>query len=338
MERKLVAIALAITLLVGLWLRLGLASVVSLAHFPFLRHAHSHMGYYGVLFPLAWFAWYQAGIKTIHSSLYKIYALATTAAFIGFVRSGYGVTAIAASTIIAVIWLIAAYPTTKRIKKLQDPLGGVFFGIILAETCTPFVAIFLDSDPALAYNFVGTFLSLLLLLVVIPSALSLHKVKIFWPLFLVSGTLGSLFFGLWNHEISRLGLFIYATMLGWGVKNSLFKIHLRIIWMLLVVSFWALASGTLPLLPVTIIAGVHFIILGPVIASLADSWFKRPLPSLMWYFGYTTVGIMSGALVAQGLEIAGPTSLIAAIGGALIVLWWTTVLLFQLAKFRPKNS
>lgn len=54
--------ALLGTIGLGVWLRWALAGAVDLlAPFGHLRHAHSHLGYYGLLFPLAWLGWKAAG-------------------------------------------------------------------------------------------------------------------------------------------------------------------------------------------------------------------------------------------------------------------------------------
>ena len=50
----------------------------------------------------------------------------------------------------------------------------------------------------------------------------------------------------------------------------------------------------------------------------------------MWIVGYAAASVMSGALVAQGLGIPGPTAKLAAVGGVLIVLWWAGTLGLQL--------
>jgi len=55
--RRAIAAGLVLTLAAGLYLRWILAGVgIAMppwTQYPFLRHAHSHLGYYAVLLPLA---------------------------------------------------------------------------------------------------------------------------------------------------------------------------------------------------------------------------------------------------------------------------------------------
>jgi hypothetical protein len=181
-----VAVAAVGTLGLGLWLRWFLAGRVPIpTDFAFLRHAHSHLGYYGLLFPAAWWAWAYVGAATPGPRLTAVYGAATLLATVGFVRAGYGPEAIVGSTIVGVAWLVSAARVLRprseaepsggggrRAAPSPRPLTGMLPAVVLAEACVPPIAIFLRRDPVLAHGLVTTFLTMLLLGVVVPSVLA----------------------------------------------------------------------------------------------------------------------------------------------------------------------
>ena len=159
--------------MLGAYLRWVLAGVLPLDwDFAHLRHAHSHLGYFGLLFPLAWLGWRRAGVALPGPRVLLVYSLANALAFFGFVRAGYGPEAIIGSTLVAVIWLRTSWQLRDRWCDMDDPLAAVLPGVIAAEACVPFIAYFLDRDGRLAHGLVTMFLTLLLLAVIVPSALS----------------------------------------------------------------------------------------------------------------------------------------------------------------------
>ncbi len=84
---------------IGVLLRWALTGVVTLSlPFSHLRHTHSHLGYFGLLFPLAWQGWRAANVHTPELVALFCYALSTIVACVGFEWSGYGPIAIAGST------------------------------------------------------------------------------------------------------------------------------------------------------------------------------------------------------------------------------------------------
>ncbi|MEM6732542.1 MAG: hypothetical protein AAF658_13370, partial [Myxococcota bacterium] len=159
------------TLALGVWMRWALTGSTRLPfEFAHLRHAHSHLGYFALLFPLAWGGWSAAGAPVPGRAALVLYAFATCVSFVGFTLAGYGPVSIAGSTVVAIVWLWSAWPLLPRIRHLRDPLGGVPLGIVLALACVPPIAAILRSDPSLAQALVSTFLAALLFLVVVPSA------------------------------------------------------------------------------------------------------------------------------------------------------------------------
>lgn len=326
------AVAISITITIGLWLRWALAGHAPLLAVPFanLRHAHSHLGYFGVLFPLAWLGWRAAGVRLPSFFVLALYAVSTGMACAGFVMSGYGALAIAGSTAVAAIWLYSSLPLFSRIKNPSDLLSVVPLGIIASLACVPPVAIFLRSDPELARGFVATFLSGLLFLVIVPSALASRGIQAGpWPLFFVAGVLASLCLGVFPSLPTRVFLLVYAGLLSAPVRRTTLDTHLRIVWALVALGFVALALGALPNLRPVALGATHFLILGPVLGTLAPTWLA-PFPTWWWCIGHLSWGGMSAALVAQAFTANSRTWFFAALGGTIAVLWWALTLLHTL--------
>ncbi len=64
--RLLATASVASGLFLGVGLRWGMAGELHLPlPFDHFRHAHSHTGYFGVLFPLAWLGWAACGIAPL---------------------------------------------------------------------------------------------------------------------------------------------------------------------------------------------------------------------------------------------------------------------------------
>ena len=344
--------ALLVTVVLGVWLRWALAGIVSLpAPFPHLRHAHSHMGYFGVLFPLAWIGWRQAGAVPPGSKAMLVYGFATVAAFVGFILAGYGPLAIVGCTLVAAVWLQGAWSLVPRMWPLtsRDTLAVVPLGVIMALACVPPIAIYLRRDPALAQGLVSTFLASLLFVVIVPSALAAARVSTSpWPLWFLTGASGALFMGLTPNVATRLGLLGYAFLLGAPVFSPRLALHARAAWLAVVVGLVSLAMGLLPNNRPVAIGAIHFLILGPVLGTLAPSWLGRedtssaptrqspsrttrlrpaPISDGYWWVGHLSWGTMSFALVAQGLGAGRWTTFVAAMGGTASALWWVGALL-----------
>jgi len=329
--RAVIVASLAGTVLVGVWLRWALAGSVSLA-FPFahLRHAHSHLGYFGLLFPLAWMAWRAAGAPAPGRRALIAYAVCTAVACVGFVHNGYGPVAIAGSTLVAAFWLWSAWPLRSRLKKLQDPLGAVPLGIVASLACVPPIALNLRTNPELAHGFVSTFLSGLLLVVIIPSTLAGGRISPGpWPFFLVVGVLGALYLGVAPHPVTQVGLLAFAGLMIAPVLSSRLTLHARVAWALVGLGLGAMAVGLLPNVRPVALGAIHFLILGPVLASVAPLWLKAAPPTWAWWLGHACWGTMSAALVLQAFVADPSTWTVAALGGTATLLWWALVLVFS---------
>ncbi len=329
--RAALGLALLGTLSVGVWLRWSLAGQVGLSlPFEHLRHAHSHLGYFGLLFPLAWFGWRAADAPTPGRRTLWLYALSTVAASIGFVQAGYGPLAIAGSTAVGAVWLWSALPLRANMKRWSDPLGAVPLGLLLSMACVPPIALTLRSNPQLAHGFVTTFLSGLLFVVIVPSALASARVSVGpWPLLLLTGALGAAALGVYPSVLSRAGLLGFAVLLLAPARTRSMPAHLRVCWLAVAVGIVGLAIGLLPNTRPVALGAIHFLILGPVLAGLAPSVLRSPPPAWAWWLGHGLWGTMSGALVAQAFTSHGWTWTVAAIGGTGTVAWWGAVVVVQ---------
>ena len=280
----------------------------------------------------AWIGWRGAGARVPGAAALVAYALCTAVASVGFVRSGYGVVAIAGCTLVSGFWLWSAAALVGRMPRLQDPLGAVPLGVVASLACVPPIALFLRSDPALAHGFVATFLSGLLLVVIVPSTLAGCRISAGpWPFLLVAGCLGALHLGVAPHPVTQVGLFAYAGLLLAPVLAKQLPAHARVVWALVAAGLAAMAIGLIPPTRAVGLGAIHFLILGPVMATLAPRWMRRPPPAWAWWCGHATWGFMSAALVAQGFVPAPWTWTAAAIGGTAAALWWAVVLASQVS-------
>jgi hypothetical protein len=329
-----IATALAGTLLLGVWLRWALAGTLPIwGDFGHIRHGHSHLGYFGVLFPLAWLGWRSVGAPVPGGRALRVYGLATAVAFAGFLRAGYGVEAIAGSTVVGGIWLISAWRLRRHVLVPDDALAPVLPGVILAELCIPFIAVTLDSSPTQAEGWVATFLALLLLMVLVPSSLAVRGVRLPGaPLFGLAGALGAAALGAWPGVLPRVGLGLYAV---WLLRIALvaprLPLHLRSAWAAVGLGLGGVAVAILPNVRPVAIGAIHFMILGPVVASLAPTVLRRaPVPEPAWWLGHGLVALLSVPLVLQGMGAGAWTLTASALGGTGVLAWWAWVLWLQL--------
>lgn len=323
------------TLGLGAWLRWALAGVGGLpVPFADLRHAHSHLGYFGVLFPLAWAGLATVGVVTPGPRWRWFYALSTVVAVVGFVTGGYGPVAIAGCTAVAVVWGVHAVALRGHMRRLRDPVGAVPLGVLLSLACVPPVAVFLRSDPPLALGFVSTFLAGLLLAVLVPAALASRRISPGpWPFLLAMAALSALALGVAPTGLTRVGLLAFGGLLLVPAWSPRLPLHLRTVWAAVALGLVALALGLLPNTRPVALGAIHFLVLGPVLGSLAPVWLRRNPPDGVWWVGHLTWATMAAALVAQGLGAGAWTWTVAAVGGTATLVWWVGVMVFQLPVF-----
>lgn len=325
-------IALLGTVLLGLLLRWYLAGVglplPTGTTFANLRHAHSHLGYYAVLVPLAWLAWERGSELTLLRRWERrLYGAATITATIGFVRSGYGVLGIVGSTVVGIIWILAAWRIARQTRATDHPLVVVLPGTLLALACIPLIARSLRTDPAFAASAVQSFLTVLLFLVVAPGALAAAGVRQRWAWgSLVTGVLAALALGLWSSTASRLGLALHA--LYWlDAARKMDSLVFAAPWWAASAGLLAVAGGIVPLTHDVAIGALHFLILGPMISALARHQFTPALASAAWWWHHAAVMLLCAPLLLRGVVVTGQwTSSASAIGGTAVVVWWLAVL------------
>lgn len=340
-----IGVALLTTLSVGFWMRWNLAGhLPRVSDFAALRHGHSHLGYYGVLFPLAWIGWKYAGAWSPGRTLLWVYGGAVATSFVGFVQAGYGAVAIVGSSLVGLLWIGTAWPLRRRIFPWGDPLGLVLPGVLFAQACVPFIARSVRQDPVVAQGFVATFLGSLLFLVIIPSALATLRVRTpFGPAVFVAGALGALFLGAWPTGMARGGLILFGLWIvsvgfnrAGSAKTALdadwgqpFRTHLRVVWLALGLGLLAVALGLIPNVRPVVIGAIHFVVLGPIMGTLAPLWLRRPPSELAWWLNYVAVGVLAVPLVVQGMGVGSWTSTVSAIGGSWVLTWWFVVMVRQ---------
>jgi len=325
-----IGLALATTVTLGALLRWQLAGTLVLpGRFADLRHAHSHLGAYAVLIPLAWLAWSRSGARAPGLRQSVLYAIATALAFVGFLYAGYGIAAIAGSTVVAALWLSSAWSLRQRMADASDPLGSVLPGVVAAEACIPPIALLLRREPDLARAFVTAFLTVLLLAVVAPSALSALRVRLSWLALFAGAVLGAAALSVWPEPFARAGLVGYSLLAGAGVYRARPPIHLVTVWLAFSAGLIFLAIGLLPNAHPVVIGAIHFLVLSPILGSLAPAWLQQQPSDAAWWIYHGAVALLAGPLVAQGVG-AGPwTAIASAVGGTLVLLWWGTVLFRQ---------
>ncbi|MCB9610488.1 MAG: hypothetical protein H6716_28120 [Polyangiaceae bacterium] len=314
-----IAVALVATLLAGVAMRWALAGRVPMVwDFAQLRHAHAHLAYYGVLIPLAWLGWASTGLRWPSLATCAVYAGFVILATLGFLRAGYAPEAIVGSTVVGGIWLWSAWATRERLSQWTDPLGGLLPGMILALACVPFVARFTRVEPALAQQWVATFLSALLLLVVLPTALGVLRVRRLWPLLLATGVLGSLGLGVWPHPVALVGLAVFGILLlPWRFEGV--PLHLRVVWSALGLGVVGMAVGVLPNVRPVVLGAIHFAALSVALPSMAGLLRLNP-DSPLWWLHHGAVVLLCAPLVAQAFAAGAWTWEVSAIGGTGVLL------------------
>lgn len=299
-----ILLALAVAMLLGLFLRWQMAGATTLFadSFAHLRHVHTHLGFYGALLPLAWIA--AAGADdALPRFTAPLYALFVVMAHVGFALSGYGVLAVAGSTGVLGTWLLAAWKRRRLVVEGDGWLSGLPLALPIAGACIPPIAVFLRRDPPLSASMVQVFLSVLVLAVLVPSALHVVGARApRRPWWLLAALLGAV--GLGFESVSLL-LLPAAALLLFTVLRAPLDWVLRALWIGFGVGAVAVALGLLRDLPATGVAALHFAILGPVLPTLAWPYVERvPAPlRVLWALGVSSMAaaILFGSPLAAAI-------------------------------------
>lgn len=337
----LAAGSLALQVGLGLHLRAVMAGeLAAWGHLGNLRRAHSHLGYYGVLFPLAWWAWARAGLRTPGRALTALYAGATVAGTLGFADAGYGPVSIAASTVVLGVWVHTAWGArgtlrgglTRRHRSWWAPAVPA---ILLSAITIPAVAATLRRAPTLSADLVQGFLTILLFGVAVPAALSRGGAPApdsrAW-------TLGAVGLALMLGPLPGAAAGGLTMLLAWQLVAAAARmtgpLDLRLLWGLTGLALPPLALGIVAETHAVAIAGLHFVALGPVLLGLGAPVLPVGGPAFRaaWLLG---LGALTLGVLAPGgaVGLAGPA--LALLGGGLLAGLVAVGLVLRVARGGP---
>lgn len=318
------AAAVVGTVVLGALLRAFLAGSGWLpGGFAELRHAHTHLGWYGVVLPAAIALWSER-----RAGLGRWYGAATAAATLGFVVQGYGPVAIAASTVVLGFWLWRAF-LLLRSRRAVGWLAPAPWAVLAAALLIPGVAFTLRRDPALSQALVSGFLAALLLGVALPAAARRGGLAAPSGRMLTAAVLGSAAY-LGPLPIALplaagpllLGLLLLRACVGPG------RTDLRLLLAAVGVGLLGAGSGLLPWSRPVAIAGIHFALLGPVLHGLL---LDDPRSRL----ARASIGSHHALLVVMAAAIATNRAVVAAATGGLLAAWW---LVWAVARTRSQRG
>lgn len=315
---RLIALCLLLTVGFGAVLRAWLGGSGWLPWaFPHLRHAHTHVGWYGAVFPLAFTVWRTRGWWTPGPRLMSAYWFAVALSTFGFLRAGYGVEAIGGSTVVLAVWLLVAFHNRRHLHwRREDWLAAVPLLIVLAAASIPPVAFTLRRDPALSARWVRTFLTVLLFGAGVPAALDRARFRSppggLWAIAVVAS---ALWVGVLPSAWLRLGtLLLGALLTGSTLVSSEARWDLRLGLLLMGLGLLVVATGLMPFSASVAVAGVHLAILGPVLHGLyGDPTRTTPLAVTLLF----VLMVMCFGIVTSGVEVATSPPL----SGAVIAAW-----------------
>jgi hypothetical protein len=323
--RGLIGAALVTTVCVGVLLRWALAGAgwpTWLGDWGDVRHAHSHVGYYGVLFPLAWRAWSQLDLPVPGRTALVVYGLAVLTSFVGFTTGGYWAPSIVGSTVVLGAWIVSTVPLARFLVR-RDWLAPVAPSVWLATLVIPGVAVLSARDDPFAVPLVRGFLTWLLLGVVVATSLRRLQVPAPPPWLHVPLVLGAgLALGPLSHGATWLLLGGYGLLLVWASARMQASLTAVALWALLGLGFAAVAVGRLGHNHLIAISGLHFAVLGPVLGCSAwpRSW-AAALPAyglLVCLFSLAILGPVLWPWSGWGRASAATGTLIAGVWVAAI--------------------
>jgi hypothetical protein len=296
------------TTVCGLILRLQLAGIdTGAAGLLDWRRAHSHLGYYGFLFPAAWICWTAEGHWTPTEKIFGFYTALVIFSFVGFLAQGYGVIATVGSTLVLAVWLFFAWKNrTFPGFRQGSVLSAVPLNIVFAACCIPVIAISTSRSPELVAPAVRTFMTILLLGVFVPSLIgrldSRATAPILWVfLTLLSAADAS---GFVDSAMLRAGTVGYGVLLmtlifKTRLPPAVFPFWLAGHWMIFAFGLILRGLGILPGSHPVMIAGLHFLVLGPIFLSLLRLQLRLVFPVVLQIFYNLSLAVMISAIVAQ---------------------------------------
>jgi|GEM_PF-3986139 len=319
-------VALFGTLVLGLIMRWMLAGAVfpSWMSFRFFKHAHSHLGYFAVLFPLVWACWWKQEGFSLGKSWQLVYVLGVILSTVGFLRAGYAVDSILGSTVVLGVWLYVAWTQRALSMRREDWLSFAPLGIVLGAICIPPIAVLSRRDPGMAVLWVKTFLSLLIFLVMLPAVFSRLSFQApprwFW--YSVSFA-SSCFLGIVPWPWLGVGLVGMGAWLLWALRKGGLSWDIRSAWVIWASSMILVGGRLVSYDHFLGIAGIHYTLLAPFFLSCWWIFFERFPPAwLRFPYLFFVLG-MCAAIAGQswfphhGLWFSRAS----AVFGSLLVLW-----------------
>jgi hypothetical protein len=280
-----------------------------------LRRAHSHLAFYGVVFPAVWYIGVGEGLFAARRKLLLAYFLAVGVSAVGFLVQSYGPVSIAGSTVVLFVWLVFA---ADLIRSETNPfLRLVPIFIFLSAIAIGFVAVLSKRNPLVADQIAHSFLGCLLLGVLAPTCLSALRSSqglrtpslatgAAWATaaFISAVSIPGLVDG-WAMGAGSLalGAMIIHGSLSIDRKDRAFRLR-RLVF------YWALFGAALVLTGVGLlrtthlfaIAGIHFLVLAPILLTVAELKGSDSSRSAFARIPYEiAVGVMCAAIALQDL-------------------------------------
>ncbi|MBL7543156.1 MAG: hypothetical protein JNL11_05035 [Bdellovibrionaceae bacterium] len=293
--------SLILTMLGGLVLRLSFVQGTPgfLVGFD-LRQAHTHLGYYGFLIPMAWHLLSDRNFWVPTGAWEKGYKISVVIAVCGFFIAGYGPVAHAFSFLVLMVWLSFAIKNIKFHPPVRKSwLASVPVGIIGATVALALVVVSaVLKQPDVSKRFVRAFLTVLAYAVILPVAIDKlgHAKRPAW--LWVLGTIGLAVFVM-DLDYSNYffwGPVLMSVLLLEGVFNKKNRGRGDLYLGLLSVGLFFFGTTFLKNTHFTVVAGMHFLIFGPLVSNFIK--FKNRYQSVL-YDG--CVFIMTSALLLMDM-------------------------------------
>lgn len=263
------------TICLGVLLRAQFSGLTSFGISFDIRRAHSHLGFYGFLFPFIWSRARLSGMWAPTGLLSWGYVCVVLIATVSFALQGYGTVSRASSGLVMLVWIVFSLKNWTKFPLLKRCwLSAIPFGVLMASACVALVAFYASQGHIeLSQQYVRAFLACLTFGVFVPFALWSCQFTAPSALLWCAATMGNAIF---LAEIFPKDLFLWGPL---AIAYFIFsacrhllrfdaaKLRLFFYWILLSLSCFGLAFSVLPNSRLIVVAGMHFVILGPLIAS-----------------------------------------------------------------------
>lgn len=324
-------LTLFLTMLLGIALRFdltdGALGALGLAYSD-VRHAHSHVGFYGAL-TLAWLLLLrQRDITLLGGRATQVYLAIVLVTSALFAFMGYALATIVLSTVVAGFWLVAAWRVWRDARLRDDWIALAPWGVALGMLLIPAIAVTARRDFALSRDLAHVFIGVMLLLTFVPIALSALRVPRVQPLaFAVCAALGTAHVVFRDRSPWPLGLALSAAgaLLALGLRGLTGPRWLVVTWWLLPAGL--VVMGALPPLQQegVRIAALHFLVLGPLLLTSLH----RLAPARLAAHPITFALALVALVVKLSAMALGP--LVALPGAWAIAAWAAVALVVALA-------